>query len=146
MIKPRQKVQCYITREHAGSMQVLVFEHLDYPSAGIQVPAGSIEQGEAPEQAALREAWEESGVQGLRVQRYLGNFRWRHVERDEDHERHVFHLEAPQPLPERWEHTVSAGTEDKGLRFSYYWLDQTIAARVLSGNQGEYLKYLDKRG
>jgi hypothetical protein len=80
------------------------------------------------------------------VQRNLGSFHWRYDERGEDHERHVFHLEPSQPLPERWEHTVSAGTEDKGLRFTYYWLDQAEAVRTLSGNQGEYLKYLDKRG
>ena len=87
-----QKVQCYITREHAGSLQVLVFEHVDYPDAGIQVPAGSIEPGETPEEAALREAWEETGVRDLQVQRYIGSFHWWHAERGEDNERHIFHL------------------------------------------------------
>ncbi len=139
-----QKVQCYITREHAGSLQVLVFEHLDYPSAGIQVPAGTIEPGETPEQAALREAWEESGAPELRVERYLGSFHWRYAEDGEDYERHVFHLTTPQALPERWEHTVSAGAGDKGLRFVLYWLDVADAAGVLSGNQGDYLEHLTR--
>ena len=137
-----QKVQCYITREHAGSLQVLVFEHVDYPNAGIQVPAGSIEPGETPEEAALREAWEESGVRGLQVQRYIGNFHWWHAERGEDNERHIFHLITSQNLPDRWEHNVSAGTEDKGLCFACYWLDCAVAAQILSGNQGDYLHYL----
>ena len=141
-MQPRQNVQCYITRESTGSLQVLVFEHLDFPDSGIQVPAGSVEPGETPEEAALREAWEESGVCGLRVQRYIGSFHWWHAERSEDNERHVFHLVTSQPLPERWVHTVSAGAEDKGLRFAYYWLDLTTAAQVLHGNQGDYLRYL----
>ncbi|UCH43095.1 MAG: NUDIX domain-containing protein [Dehalococcoidales bacterium] len=142
-MQPRQKVQCYITREHSESLQVLVFEHVDYPEAGVQVPAGSIEPGETAEEAALREAWEESGIRELRVQRYIGKFHWWHAERREDHERHVFQLTTPQTLPERWEHTVSAGAEDKGIRFTCYWLDCAVAVQVLSGNQGDYLQYLE---
>lgn len=141
-MQSRQKVQCYITREHARSLQVLVFEHVDYPDAGIQVPAGSIKPGETPEEAALREAWEESGVRELRVQRYIGKFHWWHADQREDNECHVFHLITLQTLPESWEHVVSAGAEDKGLRFVYYWLDCAVAAQVLSSNQGDYLKYL----
>jgi len=141
-MQSRQKVQCYITRERARSLQVLVFEHVDYPDAGVQVPAGSIEPGETPEEAALREAREESGVWGLRVQRCIGKFHWWHTDRREDNERHVFHLTTLQTLPERWEHIVSAGTEDKGLRFACYWLDCAVAEQVLSGNQGDYLQYL----
>ena len=139
----KQKVQCYITREHGGETQVLVFEHLDHPTAGIQVPAGSIEPGETPEKAALREAYEESGIRELRTQRYLGSFRWQHAERDEDHERHVFHLIPAQPLGERWVHAVSAGEEDRGLRFVFYWLNRAEAQKNLSGNQGDYLQYLE---
>jgi 8-oxo-dGTP pyrophosphatase MutT (NUDIX family) len=138
----KQKVQCYITREADGATQVLVFKHRDYPEAGIQVPAGSIEPGESPEQAARREAFEESGIRELHTRRYLGSFRWHHAERGEDHERHVFHLESLQPLPERWEHTVSAGEEDKGLHLIFYWLNLAEAEKVLSGNQGAYLQYM----
>jgi len=141
-MQPKQKVQCYITREHAGSLQVLVFEHIDYPDAGVQVPAGSIEPDETPEEAALREAWEESGIPELRVKSYIGKFHWWYANRGEDHERHVFHLITPQTLPDRWEHTVSAGTEDKGLHFTFFWLDCNVAAQVLSGDQGDYLHYL----
>ena len=142
-MQSRQKVQCYITREHARSLQVLVFEHVDYPDAGVQVPAGSIEPGETPEEAALREAWEESGIRELRVQRYIGKFQWWHEDRHEDNERYVFQLTTPQIVPERWEHIVSAGVEDKGIRFACYWLDCAVAVQVLSGNQGDYLQYLE---
>lgn len=142
MQQPRQEAQCYVTRECSGRLQVLVFEHVGIPEAGVQVPGGGIEPGETPQEAALREAWEESGLKGLRVQRYIGAFRWWHAAQSRECERHVFHLVTPHPLPERWEHTVSAGAEDKGLCFSYYWLDVAAAARMLSGNQGDYLQYL----
>jgi hypothetical protein len=81
-------------------------------------------------------------VKGLYVQRYIGAFRRRHERLDEENERHVFLLATEEPLPERWEHSVSGGGEDNGLRFAYYWLDTAIAALTLTGNQGDYLHYL----
>jgi 8-oxo-dGTP pyrophosphatase MutT (NUDIX family) len=136
----KQKVQCYITREVDGATQLLVFKHRDYPEAGIQVPAGSIEPGESPELAARREAFEESGLKDFMTSNYLGSFHHRYEDKEE--ERHVFHLVPSKPPPEGWEHTVSAGAEDKGLRFVFYWLVSNEAAEVLSGNQGAYLHYL----
>ena len=35
---------------------LLLFTHLDFPEAGIQVPAGTIKVGESPEEAVLRAA------------------------------------------------------------------------------------------
>ena len=35
------------------------------PEAGMQVPFGAVEQGESPDDAVLREAWEETGQHGL---------------------------------------------------------------------------------
>ena len=55
-----EKAVCYITRDR----RILVFEHPGAPDAGIQVPAGTIEPGEDPARAALREAAEESGLRG----------------------------------------------------------------------------------
>ena len=87
----KQKVLCYIVREH----QLLVFRHLNEPwdESGVQVPAGSIKSGEAPETAALREATEETGLPGLRVVRFVGQTRYDMAPyRDEVHERHVYLL------------------------------------------------------
>ena len=62
------KVLCYIVRDD----QLLVFRHADYDleHVGIQVPAGSIRPGESPEDAALREAHEETGLSQFSVARW----------------------------------------------------------------------------
>ncbi|MBN1287486.1 MAG: NUDIX domain-containing protein [Anaerolineae bacterium] len=60
-----EKVTAFITR----GQELLVFEH---PNAGVQIPAGTVEVGEAPEAAALREAGEETGLASLSIRRYLG--------------------------------------------------------------------------
>ncbi|WP_078857482.1 NUDIX domain-containing protein [Streptomyces sp. NRRL F-4474] len=66
----KSKALCYVVR---GGM-LLVHRHVDFPweEVGVQVPAGSIRQGEAPEAAALREAREETGLQDFKIVRKLG--------------------------------------------------------------------------
>lgn len=140
----RQKVTCYITRQQGDRLQLLVFDHMDFPEAGTQVPGGSIDPGESPEQAALREALEESGLEGLRVVRYVGVFPWYWAETGQHHNRHVFHLTADRPLPDHWVHVVSDGDEDKGLRFAYHWSDVDGAAPKLYGVSGLYLGWLNR--
>ncbi|WP_234326731.1 NUDIX domain-containing protein [Streptomyces sp. NRRL S-337] len=52
----KDEVLCYVVRDG----KLLVFRHTDfsYEEVGIQVPAGSLREGETPEAAALREAGE----------------------------------------------------------------------------------------
>jgi len=64
-----EKVTAFVTREWEGERQLLLFEH---PNAGVQIPAGTVEAGESPEQAVLREAAEETGLTGFSTLRYLG--------------------------------------------------------------------------
>ncbi|MCI0690634.1 NUDIX hydrolase [candidate division KSB1 bacterium] len=53
----KHKVFAYITHGH----RLLVFRHADFPKAGIQVPAGTIQPNERPDEAVLREVYEETG-------------------------------------------------------------------------------------
>lgn len=64
-----QKVTAFIVRGPAPG-QLLLFEH---PTAGIQVPAGTVREGESCEAAALREAGEETGLAGFSLRRFLGS-------------------------------------------------------------------------
>ncbi len=63
------KVTTFITRQHKGKQQLLLFRH---PTAGIQIPAGTVEIGEDWQTAALREAKEETGLTQLTIQPALG--------------------------------------------------------------------------
>lgn len=63
------KVTAFITRNAAGGQELLLFQH---PYAGCQIPAGTVEAGETPEQAALREAAEETGLSGFTLLACLG--------------------------------------------------------------------------
>ena len=58
----------YITNRH----RLLVFVHPFAPEAGIQVPAGTVPAHERPDEAVLREAFEETGLSDLIVDCFLG--------------------------------------------------------------------------
>ncbi|WP_433346972.1 NUDIX domain-containing protein [Micromonospora sp. CA-111912] len=83
------KVLCYVVREG----RLLVFRHTDYSyeQVGVEVPGGTVRVGEAPEDAALREAREETGLTGFRVVRKLGEVEYDITPlRSEIQYRHVF--------------------------------------------------------
>ncbi len=64
-----QKVTAFIVRGPAPG-ELLLFEH---PNAGIQVPAGTVTEGESTEAAVLREAREETGLGGFVLRCLLGS-------------------------------------------------------------------------
>ena len=115
------KVFAYITRTAPNGLELLTFRHRDYPDAGIQVPGGTVEDGEAYEVAALREAFEESGLSGFEAIHDLGSYVHTRHEGDAEVKRHFFHMEVSGTVPDRFEHVVSSGTNDKGLVFLYSW-------------------------
>lgn len=94
---PLGKVTAFITRSPAdasATRELLVFRH---PNAGVQLPAGTVEEGEPFEEAALREAWEETGLTALAVVARLG---WRADVLWEEHRmvlRRVSLLSRPEP-------------------------------------------------
>ena len=65
-----QKVTAFIIRKKGKSPQLLLFEH---PHAGIQIPAGTVEEGETPQEAILRELREETGLEQVSIINLLGN-------------------------------------------------------------------------
>ena len=141
----KQKVVCYVVREG----RLLVFRHLDEPwdESGLQVPAGSIEPGETPEAAALREAAEETGLRGLRLVRKIGETRYDMAPyRGEIHHRHVFLLELDEPAPERWISAESDPADGSGpKRFECYWIP-LARGHTLSAGQGALLGRLSELG
>ena len=63
-----EKVTAFVLRIGESGQELLVFRH---PNAGYQLPAGTIEKGEAPAFAVVREVWEETGLR-VRVVRKSG--------------------------------------------------------------------------
>lgn len=64
-----QKVTAFITRQAATGHELLLLSH---PYAGIQIPAGTVEPGEQPAAAVLREVAEETGLENVVRAYFLG--------------------------------------------------------------------------
>ncbi|MCP2013959.1 8-oxo-dGTP pyrophosphatase MutT (NUDIX family) [Deinococcus sp. HSC-46F16] len=111
----REKAVCQITRQTQGSAELLVFDHVPDNGSGVQVVAGGVDPGETPDEAALREAQEETGRTGFRLEGYLGSTEWiddLHAKREL---RHFYHLTAPPGLPDTWDHAAD------GHLFRFRW-------------------------
>ena len=132
----KRKAFAYIT--HGG--RLLVFRQPHAPEAGIQVPAGSMHDDESPEAAVVREAWEETGLDGLTLVRCLGEQvfdRLPYDGQDEVHHRYFFHLRCDGTPPERWQHyepDPSDGSEPP--LFELFWAELPDGVPALNADQG----------
>lgn len=133
----KDKVLCYVVRDG----RLLVFRHTDYSyeEVGIQVPAGSVRSGEIPEDAALREAREETGLTDFKIVRKLGETKYDiSPYRFEIQHRHAFHMELMGPTPERWASQEDHDGEPEPTHFECFWIPLE-AAHVLQSGQGALL-------
>jgi 8-oxo-dGTP pyrophosphatase MutT (NUDIX family) len=140
LVEPVAKVVVYVT----SGNKLLVFRHPESPEVGLQVPAGTIEPGEAPEAAALREASEESGLDLAGPARSLGV-------REVDMapfggsgwvRRHFYHVEAAAAVPDRWRHTeVTPSTGGAAVPLELFWVDADHVP-PLAADQGAMLDSL----
>ncbi|MFN8472934.1 MAG: NUDIX domain-containing protein [Anaerolineae bacterium] len=140
------KVIAYIT--HRG--RLLVFRQPAFPKAGIQVPAGTMEPGETPTNAVLREAEEETGLRNLRIVAFLGvvDMDLRRWGGDVILRRHFFHLTLDGEALETWRHweTSPSGGDVPEIEFELFWVDIPDGIPELAGEQETFLHIVDVHG
>ena len=143
MRKVKHKVFAYITHQH----HLLVFRHPCAPEAGIQVPAGTLEEGERVEDAVLREAFEETGLPDLTLDCFLGEQErdMSDFGRDEVHHRRFYHLRCHGHPPTTWRHEEpcpSDGSRQKPILFEFFWAPLPHAVPPLIADHGMLLPQL----
>jgi 8-oxo-dGTP pyrophosphatase MutT (NUDIX family) len=130
-----EKVFAYITNHN----RLLVFSHPNSPEAGIQVPAGTVKQNETLQNAVLREAYEETGLVGLKLIGYLGNCVYdMSPERGNSAQcRHFFHLEVDGEMPNLWQHYETSGGKREPILFELFWahLPDGVPERIAGHGQ-----------
>lgn len=122
-METRRKVFAYITRGPEDQKELLVFEHQGEPEAGLQVPGGTIEEGEMLIDALYREVQEETGLP-RDVLEFVGKvhkYNYYPSHNDKVYERNIFHFEYTGEPVDYWEHDVVSDGQDNGRTFQFHW-------------------------
>ena len=134
------KVVAYIT----AGRRLLVFEHVRFPEAGVQVVQGTVEEGETPKDAVMREAEEETGLKGLTFIGFLGCEEYE-LCRCGSHGRQqssYYHLGLEGPPVELWRHNEEHPSDGSApIEFEFYWVSLNEVPPLAAG-QDRYLQEL----
>lgn len=137
------KVFAYITHGH----RLLVFRHADFPQAGIQVPAGTVQPDEHPDEAILREVYEETGLSDFTEVYFLGEHirDMRDFNHDAIHHRYFYHLAYAGNPPATWRQDETSGGTSEPIVFEFFWADLPDEVPELIADHSKFLPTLLKR-
>lgn len=135
-VRTVEKAYAYAVR--SADSRVLVFRHPD-PAAGVQVPKGTVEPGESPRDAVVRELREEAGIKCVERVVHLATDSWAHPAKPKRYRRHFFRLDVTEPC-DRWELAVTGDGEDDGLVFECFRVPPGAADPA--ADMGDYLDRL----
>lgn len=108
------KVCPFIIRQNGARQEILVFRH---PIGNdVQFVKGTVEENEDLKTAALRELFEESGIENISKIEFAGA---QEIE-TENQIWHFFRCEIQAELPESW---TFFANDDGGLDFNFFWFD-----------------------
>lgn len=126
--------------------RLLVFSQPEHPGIGYQVPGGTVEAGEDVYAAALREFWEETGIEHSGPATLLGQYDHdMRPFRNETQRRTVYHFQLPENLPETWDHAELHPHADRAdpIQFRFEWLPLSPGIQhSLAVGQGKLLTTL----
>lgn len=143
------KAMIYVTSPQG----VLVFEEPESPHIGLQVPGGTIEQGEDPLFAAGRELYEETGLTAEDALQFLGSIDCMLLETDQPDtqldtqpdtmRRYYYHAHFGKTFPESWEHYEMHACDGNGpILFRLFWLSHEEARHRLAYGMAELLHHV----
>lgn len=124
-MRDRPGVIVYVTRAAPVEWELLLFEVIGEPGYEAIVPGGGIEPGETPEDAAVRETLEETGLEV-----------WILGELGVDEGTHFFQATPLEPTPDEWQHASGA--------VRCYWAPLEPGLEVW-GTRGDLLPRLKRR-
>jgi ADP-ribose pyrophosphatase YjhB (NUDIX family) len=139
--EPRIRVAAYVIRPRPGP-ELLVFEHVGAPEAGLQVPAGGVDPGEDLTHAVLREVHEETGLTGITVVRALTTEDKPHPETGQPRRTTFFHLQAAIDAADDWTHQVTGAGGDGGMVFACRF-EPLPLPQPLADDQDTWLSLID---
>lgn len=127
-----EKVYAYIT----NADRLLVFRHVEFPEAGIQIPGGTLEAGETPQAAVRRETREETGLKTLVLNKYLGKSEYQvpGTRPPETILCHFFHFTSPPDAPATWQHAELHPSDGSSapILFEFFWLPLKEVAHTVN--------------
>ncbi|WP_410659228.1 NUDIX hydrolase [Amycolatopsis sp. lyj-112] len=138
---PRIRVAAYVIRPRPRP-ELLIFEHIDVPEAGRQVPAGGVNAHEGLPKAVLREVTEETGLTGVTIVRALTTEDKPHPETGQPHRTTYFHLSAPTDTADDWLHRVEGAGSDTGMTFACHFHPLPLR-HPLADDQDAWLGLID---
>ncbi len=142
-MKTRHRAYAYITHQN----RLLLFTHPESPEAGIQVPAGTVKEGEDTAAAALREATEETGLTDVKLAGFLGQDTrdMRDCGTEELQYRWFYHITCEGTPPERWTHGEHDPAGKLIIPFDFYWAPLPDGVPKLVANYDDYIPQMLER-
>ncbi len=129
VLATRDRVYSYIV----SGKRLLILEHPLHPEAGLQVPGGTVEPGESPEAAVIREVAEETGLTRVQLVGHLGTFEFdmRPHGIEEMQRAWFYHLECLEETPESWA-SAETHSSDEPIPFRLYWAALPYRGELIS--------------
>lgn len=147
-MKTRRRVYAYVTSQKG----VLILQHPEHPEAGLQVPGGTVEAGESPEEAVIREVFEETTLAIMSRPALLGRQRFdmREFSMNESQDAWFYqlHFELAEDNPvyaDSWLHEETDPSNSPGaapIPFRLYWAKLPYEGEPLIAHHGKYLNQL----